>query len=312
MGFDSHTVVRGQAVDNNPEAAKVSLSLYKSLLVNAAMLPDLHARKHFTTAIRSMFRSGRKTELTSAQEDLRKLQKANMGNLKALEEVLEHTYGLRGKRRDVFLKSALPPTPRAAPLVPGDWRTVPPVIPEPFTALAKSQFPKKRIEVVLPIPTDPTKTLTPKREANFRKRHFQELRKKIIAPIPRYLVESIEQRLREPETLIPPLTELQKQRLAKMFRDPDPKATRGTRTLTPRFLSRMYRRLLNEAYILEKDSSTGKWFVARSEERQQAKTFPVGTSDMFEGMDEKGNVISIPTHAPCSPSPTSTLTAPKH
>ncbi|CCG82212.1 Putative uncharacterized protein [Taphrina deformans PYCC 5710] len=131
---------------------------------------------------------------TNAKKCLITLQKANLGDQKALVKVLETAYGQRGRLRHEYLglitSELVPPAPE---LIPGKSRSRPPVVGESLRALWTLQFDKKKIEVDLPLGPGSTfgKPLDKRREINLRWRHYTALLNRTRPPVPAQDLEII-------------------------------------------------------------------------------------------------------------------------
>ncbi|BGP31165.1 hypothetical protein JCM10296v2_002929 [Rhodotorula toruloides] len=114
----------------------VGKGLYRALLREAKLLPDIRLSEHYTAKVRTAFREEQDPEsseralrrIKRAQKLLRHLQAANEGYLHSITRAYETAYGVRGKVKHAILEPFLEPGRRK--------NTFPP----PLAALVTSSF----------------------------------------------------------------------------------------------------------------------------------------------------------------------------
>ncbi|KAF8519101.1 hypothetical protein BU17DRAFT_47936 [Hysterangium stoloniferum] len=289
-----------------PEFSVIS-SVYRSLLREARRLPHLYVRQFFHVTIQQYFREnvvGRRCNLTlvnaklsRAKKELRRLRRANNGEKKAMEHVLDVAYGRKGKLKHELMKRFLtnpfdPPPPR---IIPGVERSRPPSYsPELSTLLVSAHArtitkPLKPVALVTP-PTLPERadpkseearllgTLSRRREVNIRWRYYVAEVKKTYYPLELTKPNGVSETSRFRQTGAEGLSLLKEvEQLASSghMSSPVPRRQRGKAAepgdsenplqhaasdsqFTKRFLRRRYRELLSRIPILTPDTE-GKY-----------------------------------------------------
>ncbi|CAG8739249.1 4042_t:CDS:2, partial [Acaulospora morrowiae] len=220
-------------------------------------------------------------KIIEAKQALYRLKRANVFDLKAVTRVLEWTYGRKGQMRHKMLESIInEPSPAPKPIVRGFPRTAPPRMSPSLKTLLVSQG--KSLYPVLPVPKH--KPLYPSRRANLLWRHYSKNMKSIMPPINDKLLDEIEKKAGKGTLTsegvgwresIPSNTEYNidgKKFLTlppntgapKHSRDrvkEGPYKTSNPHNPRPRFIRRIYQRLLTDIPILkekkiESESST--------------------------------------------------------
>lgn len=285
---------------------------YRSILTQLLYFFDQHAATRIHGLVVSSFRKVRpsnardeRQERKNALSCLRTLRKANLGDPAALNRVIETAYGQRGRLKHRYLAPFLHKedetsddgSPSPAELLPGNRRTRPPIVTPQLRALFKLQIKgESRIEPILPIPKV-DKPLDPRREANFRWAHYVDLVRKTMPPLPQgdflalqrmasgrfteslsSLVDDdvprgdakVERKHGIPSWRAGLSMEMQEQARAR---------TCDPHQLTPRYVSRLYQRILSKSPILTQQTN-GAWHamycsrkdLTRSERKQELRS----------------------------------------
>lgn len=201
-----------------------------------------------------------------------------MGDVKAFNRVLNHTYGRSGKRKHHLLEVRLPPIyneltvepyygfnpdTNKTIILPQD-RSQPPKIPEPIWELMKRD-PDVKHQFVMDNPPVYTK-LSKKRETNQKWRHYMRQQQKLRAPLPLREVQHL-QHLAQNATFNKKRTEYQLkwEKEAHEKRRATGKFQGFFHAMSSRFLRRRYQLMLNE-YIpmITRDEEGKGWKIQQA------------------------------------------------
>ncbi|KDQ63372.1 hypothetical protein JAAARDRAFT_53595 [Jaapia argillacea MUCL 33604] len=193
---------------NNTRQA--AFSLYRAYLRQIRILPHNYLRQFFFVKSREDVEAVLLTKaggdlslrkLKRAQQTLRKLEAANVGDKKAFEKVLELAYGRKGKLKWELMQPLLsdPNAPLPPRIIPQVERSRPPVYSPELTALLTSQpsrttkplIPKQLANPPeLPARADPNSReaqllgpFSKRREVNIRWRFFTTQSKRVLPPL---------------------------------------------------------------------------------------------------------------------------------
>ncbi|KAF8913033.1 hypothetical protein CPB84DRAFT_1760183 [Gymnopilus junonius] len=185
------------------------LPLYRSYLRQIRLLPHIYLRHFFQIRAREdieAIRSTHEEELRnrraySVHKRIRRIEKANNGNLKAFDHILDLAYGRVGKLKWELLEPLLsdPTATIPEPIIPGVEKSRPPIYSPELkalltSALSRSTKPLDRADLTaprtLPARADPSSEearlfgpLSKRREVNIRWRFFRTGLTKVLPPL---------------------------------------------------------------------------------------------------------------------------------
>lgn len=244
-------------------------SLYHAILIQLKLFPDKHGSALIKSLVLERYENNRGCsdveKLLKHRVDAKKclitLQKANLGDIKALQKVVDTAYGRRGRLRHIYLDKftaeiVLP----AQELIPGKSRSRPPVAGQKLQALWRLQFDQSQIEISLP--PGPAKEfgkpLDKRREANLRWAHHTALLNKTFPPIPREDLAAVHAIASASSLLsVAKIEPWRRITIAEMEHRRSQKST-DPRTLTARTIRKLYHKVLCRSPILFQDLN-GKW-----------------------------------------------------
>ncbi|PPQ64489.1 hypothetical protein CVT26_002028 [Gymnopilus dilepis] len=192
-----------------PRPSSSVLSIYRSYLRQVRLLPHIHLRHFFRIKGRDDVKAILSTQMEDLQErkarnfskGIRKLERANNGDLKAFERILDLAYGRVGKLKWELLEPLLedPTATLPEPIIPGVAKSRPPIYSPEMralltTSLARTTKPLDKKDLTsprtLPERADPSSEdarlfgpLSKRREVNIRQRFFQNEIKKVLPPL---------------------------------------------------------------------------------------------------------------------------------
>jgi len=261
-----------------------ALSLYKALQTQTKYLFDANARQFVSRTIESRFRDNLKESgakrlsqlFKQGRQRLRLLKRANSGDVKSIDTILDHTYGRRGRRKHDLLKPFYDePAAPTEPFIPGERRTAPPAIPASIYALMKAD-PNVNPEFELPNPPV-YKPFAKRREVNAIWRHYAVMREALRAPLPKNELQQLH-KLATKTTYHPTPAEWSFR--AKVEAElHERRLTTGRyqgnfRRMSPRFMRRRYQRLIDD-YIPVISGKEGAWKVEKGSGRVESDGFPL-------------------------------------
>ncbi|RHZ74115.1 hypothetical protein Glove_227g167 [Diversispora epigaea] len=263
------------------------LSLYRSILRESSRFFDDYAKQFLKKRARKRFKEYKeetnetriKYKLIEAKQSLNRLKRANIFDPKSVKRVLEFAYGRRGQMRHKLLKPIIDePSPAPKPIVKGYPRTAPPRMSPSLKTLITTQG--KSLYPVLPVP--PHKPLYPSRKANLLWWHYSKNMRTVMPPVDDKLFDEIEKkagkgiltpegigcRMPIPSTIksdnnkkvnnhkVQKVNHPLNTRILKFNTKEPPYNTAKPHNPRPRFIRRMFQRLLVHIPILKESSST--------------------------------------------------------
>ncbi|RIB11912.1 hypothetical protein C2G38_2145332 [Gigaspora rosea] len=208
-------------------------------------------------------------KLADARQALSRLKRANVFDIKSVTRVLELTYGRRGPMRHQLLKPIInEPSEAPKPIVRGFPRTTPPRMSPPLQTLLSSQT--KNLYPTLPVPKH--KPLYPSRKANLLWRHYSKIMKTVMPPVDNFTLDQLEKNAGKGtltgkgvanRNMLLRNHNLDKQNNLKILKNTDapksprdlvkegPYCTARPHNPRPRFIRRLYQRLLTKIPIME-------------------------------------------------------------
>lgn len=278
---------------SSERADKRSLKgLYRAILVQISIWPDLHCRTILQRTLRVKFRrdasksADPQRDLVNAKKWLITLQKANLGDLKALAKVIESAYGQRGSRRHELLQPIIDQlSPPKAELIPGYRRSRPPATSEKLAALWTLQFPHNKIRVVLPLGPGGLlgKPLDKRRQANISWRHHTALLAKTMPPIPTQDLMVLRGIVNESQALYLKRLPKWRRHTQKEMTERAERKTTSPHMLSARLMRRLYRPILARSPILYQDIS-GEWKARYGVENKPARSVASAHHDFDPGL----------------------------
>jgi len=187
----------------------MAFSLYRSYLRQIRLLPHLYLRQFFKIKARDDIQTIlttkdpqlRSRRMASVLKSVKLVGKANTGETKAFDRVLDLAYGRKGKLRWELMRPLLsdPYAPLPQPIIPANKKSRPPVYSPALKALLTSAYSRttKPLKItnlvnpsILPARAEPSSPdacifgpFSKRREANIRRRYFASEWKKVFPPI---------------------------------------------------------------------------------------------------------------------------------
>ncbi|CAG8433987.1 491_t:CDS:2 [Scutellospora calospora] len=173
------------------------LSIYRNILKESSKFFDDNAKIFLKNRTRKRFKEYKEetdetrilNKLADARQALYRIKRANVFDIKSVNRILELTYGRRGPMKHQLLKPIInEPSEAPKPIVPGFPRTAPPRMSQTLQTLLSSQV--KNLYPTLPEPKH--KPLYPSRKANLLWRHYSKIMKTVLPPVDDVTLDQLE------------------------------------------------------------------------------------------------------------------------